>query len=202
MNSSNKIELINKYIEDLHELSNSFNLHEEYVHLQNKVDSLMLCNVKLTEELNQLNKELQSKNDELSNLTKVSYIQSISKQLTEKDNYINQLENKLRKITELNDIQSEQHKSPKLETIEKPAEIKPIEEPIEKPIEEQTEEVIINDFNPDDFEDIEGYELIMYKKNYYLKNINKQTVYTIVDNNVGKKVGIINSTGKVKLNKN
>ena len=172
--TSNKIELMNNYIKDLYDLSNSFNLYEEYVSLQNRVELLTNQNIKLNEELNKKNNELSSKNEELSNLTKVSYIQSISKQLTEKDNQINQLEsqiNKLRKMVEVPDVT----------LIEVPN--------------------IVKEFDPDNFEDIEGYELIMYKNNYYLKDLENLTIHTIIDNNIGDDVGYINSSGKIKLNK-
>lgn len=202
MTSLNKIELINKYINNIYELSSSFSLYEEYVNLQNKVDLLMNQNIKLTKELNDKNKELQTKNEELCNLTKVSYIQSISKQLTEKDTHISQLENQINKLRKM----VEQVK-PLEEFKESVDEAKPLEEVKEsveevKPLEEQVNVQGSIEFDPDNFDEIEGYELIMYKKNYYLKNINKLTVYTIIDNNIGDKVGIINSSGKVKLNKN
>lgn len=184
--TSNKIELMNKYIKDLYDLSNSFNLYEEYISLQNKVELLTNQNIKLTEELNKKNKELSSKNEELSNLTKVSYIQSISKQLTEKDNQISQLENQINKLRKM------------VEVIEVTPIIESVEEPIKESVEEHVEE---KEFDPDNFEEIEGYELIMYKKNYYLKDLENLTIHTIINDTVGDEVGYINSSGKIKLNK-
>ena len=54
----------------------------------------------------------------------------------------------------------------------------------------------------DDIEsiDINGYELLLYKNNYYLKNNNTNELYDIKNKKPNKLVGIIKSSGKVKFN--
>jgi chromosome segregation ATPase len=56
------------------------------------------------------------------------------------------------------------------------------------------------DFDPDNFEEINGYELIMYKKNYYLRDLETNELYDIVSYKPGNVVGLITSNGKVRLN--
>lgn len=55
-------------------------------------------------------------------------------------------------------------------------------------------------FDPDLFEDISGYELIIYKKCYYLKDLETDEIHDIVNYKPNTKVGFINSSGKVKFN--
>jgi len=57
------------------------------------------------------------------------------------------------------------------------------------------------DFNIDKYEDIEDYELISYKKNYYLKN-NLNEIYSIKKYKPYKLIGMIDSKGKIVLNDN
>ena len=57
-----------------------------------------------------------------------------------------------------------------------------------------------NDFNPDCFEDINGFELTIYKKNYYLRDLETNELYNIVDNKPGQIIGLLNSKGKIKFN--
>ena len=54
-------------------------------------------------------------------------------------------------------------------------------------------------FNPDNFEDLNGFELLMYKSNYYLRDLETSELYDITGNKPGKIVGLINGKGKVKL---
>jgi hypothetical protein len=55
-------------------------------------------------------------------------------------------------------------------------------------------------FNPDDFEDINGYELMMYKNKYYLRDLETNELYNIMNNKPEKIVGFINTKGKPKFN--
>ena len=55
------------------------------------------------------------------------------------------------------------------------------------------------EFNPDNFEDLNGFELLMYKANYYLRDLETSELYDIDTNKPGKIVGLINGKGKVKL---
>ena len=55
------------------------------------------------------------------------------------------------------------------------------------------------DFDPDNFEDLNGFELLMYKSNYYLRDLETSELYDISANKPDKIVGLINGKGKVKL---
>ena len=125
------------------------------------------------EENTRLRNEIKQKTDDMSNLTKVSMIQSINKQLNEKNNYITILEGQLEKLKNI---------KPKVETI------------TEKP-----KEQVMKAFDPDNFEEINGYELICYKKKYYLRDLETNELYDIDNNMPNKVVGLISSSGKAKL---
>jgi hypothetical protein len=58
----------------------------------------------------------------------------------------------------------------------------------------KTEEIDVNDF-----EDINGFELIQYKKKYYLRDLETNELYNIVNNQPGVVIGLINSKGRVKF---
>ena len=49
------------------------------------------------------------------------------------------------------------------------------------------------------FEDINGFELLVYKKKYYLRDLETSEIYDIVDNKQNQIVGLINSKGKIKF---
>jgi predicted RNase H-like nuclease (RuvC/YqgF family) len=123
-------------------------------------------------------KELEQKTNDLSNLTKVSMVQNLNKQVNEKNNYITILESQLEKYRNV----------PKKE-----GELLHVKENI--PL--QKEEV---DFDPDNFEEINGYELMLYKKNYYLRDLETNELYNIVNNKPDSVVGFINNKGKPKFN--
>jgi hypothetical protein len=55
-------------------------------------------------------------------------------------------------------------------------------------------------FNPEEFEEINGYELIIYKKKYYLRDLETGEIYDIVNNQPNQIIGLISSSGKVKFN--
>ena len=59
----------------------------------------------------------------------------------------------------------------------------------------------MSDFNIDKYEEIEDYELISYKKNYYLKN-NLNEIYSIKKYKPYKSIGMVDSKGKIVLNEN
>jgi len=65
---------------------------------------------------------------------------------------------------------------------------------VEEPVVEESDE-----FNPENFEDINGFELLQYKSNYYLRDLETSELYDIEFNKPGKIVGLINGKGKVKL---
>ena len=72
---------------------------------------------------------------------------------------------------------------------------------IEKELEKarkREEEYKAYNFNINDYEDIDEFELIKYKKVYYLKNSNN-SIYSILNNKPYLLVGTININGKVVL---
>ena len=73
----------------------------------------------------------------------------------------------------------------------------------DKPIKKKKNHDIIeefkNDFDIDKFEDINGFELLIYKKIYYLRDLETNELYDILNNKQNKKIGLI-VNGKVKLN--
>ena len=58
-----------------------------------------------------------------------------------------------------------------------------------------------SEFNPDEYEDLNGYELLCYKKKYYLRDLETSEIYDINDYKPNKVVGLITKGGKMKLNK-
>jgi predicted nuclease with TOPRIM domain len=89
------VENINKSLNQLRIYTEQFDLLEEYLSLKNQLKELSKENKLLKKSNEDLTNEVASKNEELANFRKVSYIQSMSKQLTEKDNYIKILEEQL-----------------------------------------------------------------------------------------------------------
>ena len=118
------------------------------------------------------NNELKEKCEELNNLTKVSFVQSLNKQINDKNLIIQQLENQISKL------KTHQIKESIVET----------------------KKEVNSVFNVENFEDINGFELTSYKKNYYLRDLETNELYDIVDNKPGKIVGLLNSKGKIKFN--
>jgi len=55
------------------------------------------------------------------------------------------------------------------------------------------------EFNPEDFEDVNGYELIVYKSVHYLRDLETNEIYNIKANKPSQVVGLINSNGRVKF---
>ena len=91
----------------------------------------------------------------------------------------------------------------------------PIEPSIEPPIEtEQTvnnnvkleniikkkhKKVSNDNFNPEDFEEVNGFELLIYKKTYYLRDLETNELYDILNNKQNNVVGLVNSKGKINF---
>jgi hypothetical protein len=136
-------------------------LYDNYIILQND-------NNKLKDENKDLESKLNKCISEYSELNKVSCIRSLSNEITQKTQYIKQLESQIERMKKQNEIKIEQ--------------------------------TVINEFNEDEYNDIEGFELVKYKNIYYLKNINTNEIFNIVNYLPNKNVGIINSKGKIKLN--
>jgi hypothetical protein len=161
----------------------------------NNYEEICEENIKLKKELenktNQYNimeKEMTQQRDELNNMSKVSMIQSINKQLEEKNNYIKILEFQLDKLRSKN----------KIELLPEPS--------CEVSNKSKAQVVIATlsdnesySFDPEQFEELNGYELLVYKKNYYLRDLETDELYSILYNKPDKIVGLINNKGKVKL---
>ena len=134
-----------------------------------------------TKQFNIMEQEMKQQREELNNMSKVSMIQSINKQLEEKISYIKILESQLDKLR-----------------IKKP--IEPIPEVHYEPPQEVSPDVTYEEFfDPDEFEEINGYELLVYKKNYYLRDLETDELYSIQSNKPRRVVGLINNKGKIRL---
>ena len=192
---------INDFVEDY------MMLKDEHTLLTEKVKKLESHNMKLVETNTMLNnsletmtEKLQSKTDDVTNLTKVSIVQTLSKQVDEKNNIIRILESQLEKYKNKKVDNTSEKETKETEVVEEKPK-KQNKEPelvVEEKPKKQTKE--IEDFDPDTFEEINGYELMMYKKKYYLRDLETNELYTILDNKQDKVVGFINSSGKPKFN--
>jgi hypothetical protein len=175
----NDLKQLSELVSQIYHLSNKINnsgfenLANTNSDLLNKInfleDELSNKNKELDDFKNKYDQDIKIKNEELINLTKVSFVQSLNKQLNDKNLIIQQLENQINK----------------LKTIQ----------PKEHLIKTKS-----NNFNPDCFEDINGFELTIYKKNYYLRDLETNELYNIVDNKPGQIIGLLNSKGKIKFN--
>jgi hypothetical protein len=152
------------------DLLNKINILED--ELSNKNKELENFKKKYDHDIKIKNNELKEKCEELNNLTKVSFVQSLNKQINDKNLIIQQLENQISKL-----------KTPQ------------IKESIV-----ETKKEVNSVFNVENFEDVNGFELTSYKKNYYLRDLETNELYDIVDNKPGKIVGLLNSKGKIKFN--
>ena len=152
------------------DLLNKINTLEE--ELSDKTKELDDFKNKYDHDMKIKNDELLLKCDELNNLTKVSFVQSLNKQINDKNLIIQQLENQISKL------KTHQIKESIVET----------------------KKEVNSVFNVENFEDINGFELTSYKKNYYLRDLETNELYDIVDNKPGKVIGLINSKGKIKFN--
>lgn len=175
----NDLKQLSELVSQIYHLSNKINnsgfenLANTNSDLLNKInfleDELSNKNKELDDFKNKYDQDIKIKNEELINLTKVSFVQSLNKQLNDKNLIIQQLENQINKLK--------------------------IIQPKEHVIKTKS-----NDFNPDCFEDINGFELTIYKKNYYLRDLETNELYNIVDNKPGQIIGLLNSKGKIKFN--
>jgi predicted RNase H-like nuclease (RuvC/YqgF family) len=203
----NNTDILNKLLVDINNLYNYANENDlfsklsnyenENIELKNNVETLKTEikilnntineskeeNFLLKQKIENLELEIINKNDiinknieETQNFSKVSYTQQLTKQISELSDIIKNLENQLKK-----------NKNDKLEYIEN---IKRLENELKLKSESDDIESI----------DINGYELLLYKNNYYLKNNNTNELYDIKNKKPNKLVGIIKSSGKVKFN--
>ncbi len=299
----NNIQSLNDLIQQTSELANSLNIVQLFQDLNLELDEYEKENSKLNEQLVEKNiviadltNKLKQNSEDLANMTKVSVMQSLSKQLNEKNIHIQFLESqldKLRNTISVNNANTNSNlpNSPKLkeelvnnvespltpihtntnthtktqtntnkETKTKPKpktepddqtepdepiqptqlkkkkkekSIKLDEEPelVPEPVpsepsvpvepepeenklvkkkkkkqtvvEEELNQELVSEplsFDPNNFEDINGYELIVYKKKYYLRDLETNELYDILDNQPNVIVGLISTNGKVKFN--
>jgi hypothetical protein len=217
---------LNNVIDDLNNKITDITL--EKLQLNNVIDDLnkkiIASNFKYDNDIELLSNKLTVKQEEFNDLKKVSYITSINKQLSEKNNYIKILEGQLEKLKKTSHYIEKIELTPEIKVEEIKVEeiveeIKVEENKVEEIVEEiKVEEIKVktkkvkksktkkesnveldNQFDPDMFEDINGFELLIYKQKYYLRDLETSEIYDIVDNKQNQIVGLINSKGKIKL---
>jgi hypothetical protein len=165
------IDNINKSLNQLRMYTEEFNLFEEYIKLKNQIKELNNENKILKKTNNDLNDKVLLIGDELANFKKVSLIQSITKQLSEKDNYIKILEEQLARYRNVSEKEKE------IITI-KPSSGSKDNKNLDPP---------------------EGYEYIEYNDDKFLKNLEDNKVYSIYDNQPDILIAIIKKSGKIKF---
>ena len=208
---------LNNVIDDLNNKITDITL--EKLQLNNVIDDLnkkiIVANFKYDNDIELLSNKLTVKQEEFNDLKKVSYITSINKQLSEKNNYIKILEGQLEKLKKTSHYIEKIELTPEIKEEEiKEEEIKEEEIKVEEiKVEEKvkTKKVkksktkkesnveLDNQFDPDIFEDINGFELLIYKQNYYLRDLETSEIYDIINYKQNQIVGLINSKGKIKL---
>ena len=70
---------------------------------------------------------------------------------------------------------------------------------LENIIKKKHKKVSNNNFNPEDFEEVNGFELLIYKKTYYLRDLETNELYDILNNKQNNVVGLVNSKGKINF---
>ena len=172
-----------------------------------------------TDDLNILPTKNKKKQNKISN-----NLETIVQDITENNNLIITPEIVVQDITENIIKKKKKHKSKTqvIEPIETPLET-PLETQIDTPLETQIEPLIDppiepeqiveleniikkkhkkvsnNNFNPEDFEEVNGFELLIYKKTYYLRDLETNELYDILNNKQNNVVGLVNSKGKINF---
>jgi hypothetical protein len=70
---------------------------------------------------------------------------------------------------------------------------------LENIIKKKQKKVSNDNFNPEDFEEVNGFELLIYKKTYYLRDLETNELYDILNNKQNNVVGLVNSKGKINF---
>ena len=171
-----------------------------------KYEELRQENIKLKKELadktilyNTMEQEMTVQRDELTNMSKVSMIQSINKQLEEKISYIKILEHQLDKFRAKKPIVEPTEVSTEVSTLVSTLVSTEVSTLVSTLVSTEVSTLATSLFDPEEFEEINGYELLVYKKNYYLRDLETDELYSIQSNKPNKVVGLINNKGKVKL---
>ena len=176
----------------------NFLLNEMYNDYEEKIKSLTDINKKLhnivddlKKENEKLSKTITDQSKDHADFKKVSFVQTLNKELSEKNNYISILESQLEKLKSKTKEPIEVVKDKTVESVKV--------EPIVEAMKEKTVESV--EVDPETFEEINGYELIAYKKKYYLRDMETSEIYDInVDNKPNKVVGLL-VNNKIKFNK-
>ena len=147
---------------------------------------------------------MENKNNEISNFSKVSSIVSANKELNENKQYIKLLEGQIEKLKKSKiTVQETSNKTEKL--VQDKTEIL-VQNKTEIQVQYKTskseklvQEIIKeNDFDIDQFEEINGYDLVQYKKKYYLRDLETNEIYNIYNNKPKTIVGLM-SNNRIKL---
>lgn len=203
----NELKQLVSYIDQIYNLSTNLDLI-------NTFNDLVQENTKLKQRNLILEKQNSELNFEITNLNKVSLIQNLSKQLNEKDKYILILESKLANLNDklINSNPSSplqiSNKEPViihseslefdsnqkyLETIpELPEPVKSVENV--SPIDSEPE-------SENEINDIDNYEVLMYKGQYYYRDLETNEIYDIYKSKPNNIVGYLNEKGKLKFTK-
>jgi hypothetical protein len=203
-------------------INNLINNHD--IKYNNKCDELALLKSKYESDIVIKNNEIKSQKNELTEFNSVSLIKKYDKELTEKINYILILESQLDKYKIAN--QKNKAVSNNEPVIVHIKQTEPLleknktvsdNEPCEKV--KNSQQSILDDSNKlcekkQDIEpikqkkvktkkiinDVNGFELIEYKKKHYMRDLETNELYNILDDKPNQVIGLINSKGKVKLN--
>lgn len=205
--------VVQKQFLDNHQLINSN--HQTIKDSQQIINELKQENETLKQENKKYLLDIESKDRELTNLTKVSMLQSVNKQLNEKINYIQILESQIEKFkknskkdseedikiakiqdtSSLNCMSSESTKESTKELTKESTK----EEVVVK--EKKKNKKIVEEEQPnEEYEDVNGYELMIYKKKYYYRDLETNELYDIHNKKPNIIVGLL-TNGKVKFNK-
>ena len=223
-----KVSYITSLNKQLHDKNNYIAILESQLnkYKNNKIiDNIDDTNILLTKNKKKQNKI----SNNLENNNSIITPEIIVQDITENNNSIITPEIIVQDITENNIKKKKKHKSKtqvvetSLETpIETPIETSletPIETPIEAVIETpiKTEQIVSNNveleniikkkqkkvsndnFNPEYFEEVNGFELLIYKKTYYLRDLETNELYDILNNKQNNVVGLVNSKGKINF---
>ena len=164
----------------------SENINLNNIIIEYKKENIILYNNIKKKELEIINKDntINQFIEDNKNFKKVSYTQQLTKQISELTEFIKDLE-----------IQLKKYKNDKLENVEY---IKNLENEL-KELKLNNKELKLDNIDYESI-DIDGYELLSYKNNYYLKNDITNELYNIKNRKPYKIIGIIKPSGKVKFN--
>ena len=164
----------------------SENINLNNIIIEYKKENIILDNNIKKKELEIINKDntINQFIEDNKNFKKVSYTQQLTKQISELTEFIKDLE-----------IQLKKYKNDKLENVEY---IKNLENEL-KELKLNNKELKLDNIDYESI-DIDGYELLSYKNNYYLKNDITNELYNIKNRKPYKIIGIIKPSGKVKFN--